>query len=39
MPGQFHSRYYVETEPRLLEELPQVELSGFAVVQDVNYQK
>lgn len=39
LPGQFHAQYYLETDPKLPEALPLVELSGYAVVEDENLEK
>lgn len=39
LPGQFHSQYYLETDPKLPEALPLIELSGYAVVEDENLEK
>lgn len=39
LPGQFHAQYYIDTDPKLPEELPPIELSGFAVVSDKNIEK
>lgn len=35
-PGHFHTNYIIETDPKLPEELPVIELSGYSILKDDN---